>query len=99
MSQSSAPRSARLDMRLSAEALATIREAATAQQQDVTSFVLGAALDRARDVLIDERVLLLSSSEAARLESALDAEPRVVPELAQLIEDVRGLKRAGSRQP
>lgn len=95
----STQRNARLDMRLSAEALATIREAAAVQQQDVTSFVLGAAMDRAREVLINERVLVLSSSEATRLESALDSEPRVVPELARLIEDVRGLKRASSGQP
>jgi len=44
-------RTARLDMRLTPQALLLIRGAAAAQNQDVTSFVLGAALDRARAVL------------------------------------------------
>jgi len=44
-------RTARLNMRLTPVALHLIREAAAAQQEDVTSFVLGAALDRARTVL------------------------------------------------
>ena len=43
-----AERSARLNMRIAPDALETIREAAIAQQQDITGFVLGAAMDRAR---------------------------------------------------
>ena len=90
MAPPNAGRSARLSMRISAEALETIRDAAAAQQQDVTSFVLGAALDRARTVLVDDSVMRLSRTEAARLEAGLDAEPRVIPELAALIREVRG---------
>lgn len=86
----STDRSARLSMRLSPEALATIREAAATQQQDVTSFVLGTALDRAREVLLDDRVMRLTATEAERLEAVLDAEPRVIPELAALIREVKG---------
>lgn len=82
-------RSARLSMRITPEALETIRDAATAQEQDVTSFVLGAALDRARAVLVDDSVMRLSRTEAARLEANLDAEPRVIPELAALIRKAR----------
>lgn len=89
-------RSARLNMRLSPDALETIREAAAAQQQDVTSFVLGAALDRARGVLLDDRVMRLTASEAERLEAVLDAEPRVIPELAALIREVKGQRIATS---
>lgn len=83
-------------MRLSPDALETIREAAAAQQQDVTSFVLGAALDRARGVLLDDRVMRLTASEAERLEAVLDAEPRVIPELAALIREVKGQRIATS---
>jgi len=90
MAPPNAGRSARLSMRISAEALETIRDAAAAQQQDVTSFVVGAALDRARTVLVDDSVMRLSRTEAARLEAGLDAEPRVIPELAALIREVRG---------
>ncbi len=80
-------RSARLNMRVSPDALAVIREAAAAQQQDVTSFVLGAAMDQARSVLVTERVMRLTTAEVAQVDAALDAEPRVLPELAALIRD------------
>ena len=82
--------SARMNMRISPDALESIREAASAQQQDVTSFVLGAAMERARAVLVEERLLQLTPTEVAQIDAALDAEPRVVPELARLIRDVRG---------
>lgn len=82
-------RSERLNMRVSAEALATIREAAAAQQQDVSAFVLGAAMEHARDVLLRDRVLQLTPRELDQVDAALDAEPRVVPALAALIEAVR----------
>lgn len=50
-------RTARLNMRLTPQALLLIREAAAAQNQDITSFVLGAALDKARAVLTRQREL------------------------------------------
>lgn len=45
-----------MNLRCSAEAIATLREAAELQGQDLTSFVLGAALDRARSVLAEDRI-------------------------------------------
>jgi len=91
MNPTQAPdRSARLNMRISPDALESIREAASAQQQDVTSFVLGAAMERARAVLVEERLLELTPTEMAQIDAALDEEPRVVPELARLIRDVQG---------
>jgi len=89
-------RTARLNMRVSPEAQATIREAAAAQQQDVTSFVLGAALERARAVLLEERVLRMTPAELAQVESDLDREPRVIPELAALVREVRGSRRGST---
>ena len=50
-----AVRSARLQMRLQPVALTALRSAAELRGQDVTSFVLGAALDRAADVIGRER--------------------------------------------
>jgi hypothetical protein len=44
-------KSARINLRLNPESLETIRAAASVQQQDLTSFVLGAAMERARAVL------------------------------------------------
>lgn len=75
----------RLNLRLSEEALAHIKEAAAISQQDVTSFLLGAALDRARAVLAEDRLLRLTPHEVMQLEKALDEEPKVVPQLAALL--------------
>lgn len=74
----------RLNVRLSSEALEQIKEAAVISQQDVTSFLLGAALDRARAVLAEDRLLRLTPHEVLQLEQALDQEPTVVPQLASL---------------
>jgi len=60
-----AERSARLSMRIAPDALETIREAAIAQQQDITGFVLGAAMDRARAVVLEERALRARLEERA----------------------------------
>lgn len=77
----------RINMRVSEDNLDLIKEAADANGQDMTSFVLGAALDRARAVVLEARVTRLSPSEAARFEAALDAEPRVIPGLAELLRE------------
>ena len=80
-----APKDARLNMRVTSEALETVKEAAAIQQQDVTSFVLGAALDRARAVLAEERILRLSPHDLTQLEAVLDRDPQVIPQLAALL--------------
>lgn len=85
MAESSLTKSERLNLRVSSEAMETIREAARVQQQDLTSFVLGAALERARAVLAEDRLLRLTPHEVNQLEKALDAEPQVVPQLAALL--------------
>ena len=94
-----ADRTARLHMRIAPRALALIRSAAAAQQQDVSSFVLGAALERARGVLVEESALALTARDSAGLEDALAADPRVVPELAQLLREVRGLRDIAPARP
>ena len=74
----------RMNLRCSAESLATLRDAAELQGQDLTSFVLGAALDRARSVLAEDRILRLNPAEIVQLERALDADPTVIPQLSRL---------------
>lgn len=81
--------SERLNLRCSAQTLATLRDAARAQDQDLTSFVLGAALDRARAVIAEDRILRLTPHEVLQLEEALDAEPRAIPQLAKLFGGIR----------
>ena len=79
-----AAKSERMNLRCSAESLATLRDAAELQGQDLTSFVLGAALDRARSVLAEDRILRLNPAEIVQLERALDADPTVIPQLSRL---------------
>jgi len=77
-------KSERLNLCCSAESLPTLRDAAERQGQDLTSFVLGAALDRARRVLAEDRILRLNPAEIVQLERALDADPTVIPQLSRL---------------
>ena len=79
-----AAKNERMNLRCSAESLATLRDAAELQGQDLTSFVLGAALDRARSVLAEDRILRLNPAEIVQLERALDADPNVIPQLSRL---------------
>jgi uncharacterized protein (DUF1778 family) len=78
------PRSRRIDVRVSDEQNALIREAAALSGQTVTAFLLDAAQERARE-LIDERLHLVMSEQAfARLAEALDAPAEPVAELTEL---------------
>jgi uncharacterized protein (DUF1778 family) len=78
-------KSARINLRLNPESLEMIRAAASVQQQDLTSFVLGAVMERARAVLTEDRLLRLTPRELNQLERALDAESEVVPQLKAFI--------------
>lgn len=87
----------RINMRIDEQNLELIKEAAEANGQDMTSFVLGAALDRARAVVLEARVTRLSASEAERLEAALDREAPPMPELEALLRATRA-QAARSRE-
>lgn len=78
-------RSKRMNMRLTPAAYETIKQAAQLQQQDLTSFVLGAALERARAVLAEDLLLRLTPHEVQQLESAADREGQVIPQLQTMI--------------
>ena len=75
----------RINMRIDEDNLELIKEAADANGQDMTSFVLGAALDRARAVVLEARVTRLSAAEAARFEAALDSDAEPAPELVEFL--------------
>jgi len=70
-----AERSARVSMRIAPDALETVREAATLQQQDITGFVLGAAMDRARAVVLEERKLRARLEERALRAGSAETAP------------------------
>jgi uncharacterized protein (DUF1778 family) len=81
-------KSERINVRLTPDALETIRAAADVQQQDLTSFVLGAVMERARAVLAEDRILRLTPVEVNQLEKALDSEPEVVPQLRAFLQRI-----------
>lgn len=57
----------RLNLRLTGDALTELRRAAQNNQQDLTSFVLGAALEKARREAFFSQQLNLSRTELADL--------------------------------
>lgn len=60
-------------MRVSPDVLDQIREAARLQGLDLTAFVLGAAVSRARQVLLEDRMLKLSPADVLLVEAALES--------------------------
>ena len=85
MTTTESVRNKRINMRLTQEAYDTIKQAVELQQQDLTSFILGAALERARAVLAEDLILRLTPHEIRQLEDALDSEPQVIPQLEAMI--------------
>jgi uncharacterized protein (DUF1778 family) len=67
----------RLNFRVSSATQQLLVQAAEAQGTDLTSFVVSAASDQARRVLLEERALRVSSAEAMQIQTLLttDVEP------------------------
>lgn len=79
----------RLNLRLSSDARDTLRAAAELAQQDLTSFILGPALNHAREILLEDALIKLTPAEVLQVERALE-EPAVASKpLAELIRRVR----------
>lgn len=74
----------RLEVRVSEEQDAIIREAAEAQDTTVTAFLLETVTARARRVVRDQRDLVLSNVAFTRFLAELDKPAEVVPELVDL---------------
>jgi uncharacterized protein (DUF1778 family) len=93
-------RSERLSLRLTGTAKEQLRTASELAQQDLSSFVLGAALEKARQVQLDNLVITLSPSDFALLEDVI-ANPGEPPErLIRLLDPKRRLnKPANTRSP
>ena len=78
-------RTEKLDLRLSPEAKRRIVAAAESQHRSVTDFVLQSALDRANETLADQRVWTLNAEQWKKFQEALDAPPRDLPRLRELL--------------
>lgn len=68
-------RAARIDMRLERDQKDLLEQAAVCQGQDLTSFILGALLDRARDVVARHRATVLSRRDMKAFLRLLDRPP------------------------
>lgn len=82
-------KSERLNLRLTSESTQLIRAAAVLSGQDVTSFVVNAALERARAVIVEDSVVRLSALDGGDLVAAIERDAVPVPQLVEL------LRRAG----
>ena len=83
---SRAARTEKLDLRLTPEAKRRLFAAAEASHRSVSDFVWQSALERAEETLADRRVFFLNAKQWAAFQAALDAPPKVIPELKRLLE-------------
>jgi uncharacterized protein (DUF1778 family) len=74
----------RLEVRVSEEQDAVIREAAEARDTTVTAFVLDAVTTQARGIVRDQRDWVLSKDAFDRFLADLDRPAEVVPEMVEL---------------
>lgn len=74
----------RLEVRLSEEQDAVIREAAAARDTTVTAFILDTVTAQARKVVRDQRDLVLSREAYDRFLAELDRPAEAVPEMVEL---------------
>jgi uncharacterized protein (DUF1778 family) len=81
----STTRTRRIDVRVTDEQDALIREAADAAGLTVTGFLLGAAEERARAVLDARRHVVMSDRAFAAFAAALDSPDEHVPAIGELL--------------
>jgi uncharacterized protein (DUF1778 family) len=77
-------RSQRIDVRVTDEQNAIIREAAAVAGQTVTAFLLSAAEDRALGLLDEHPHLAMSNAAFARFAAILDRPAEAVPAMTEL---------------
>lgn len=82
MSATTAPVSSRVNMRVSSSTLEVIDEAASVQGVDRTSFVVDAAVSRARAVLLEER-LRVTAAEVEQIQRIIAEDAPASPRLQE----------------
>lgn len=78
-------RTEKLDLRLTASAKQKLQAAAEAKHCSVTEFVMRSAIDRADEVLSDQRRFFVNEEQWQAFQAALDAPPRDLPELQKFL--------------
>ena len=74
----------RLEMRVTPEQDALIRQAADLEHESVTAFVLDTVTERARKVLEQKNTITLANEAFDRFYATLDEPEKAVPELVEL---------------
>lgn len=88
MRDSSTTRSARINLRVDPAADELLRSAAGVLHKSLSAFMLDSSLERAHQVMDEDRRLVLQAVEFERLLEQLDRPARVVPALVRLAERV-----------
>lgn len=76
-----------ISLRLSPEHARVLALAATAERRSISEFVLEGALDRAGELLSNRRQFALDAVQWAAFQAALDAAPRDMPRMKQLLDE------------
>ena len=76
---------ARMELKTTYDAKELLNQAATLDGMDLTSFVLGSAIERARQVLSDHAIIALSKSGQATLAGLLAKPPKPTEAMKQLM--------------
>jgi uncharacterized protein (DUF1778 family) len=93
---SATARTEKLDLRLTPAAKQVLQTAAAANARSVSEFVLESALARAEETLPDRRRFGLDAEQWAAFQAALDAPPRPLPRLAELLHEPSVFDPAGA---
>lgn len=86
-------RTSRIEARISAEGLATIREAANLQGRSISDFVVAAAQDAARKTIDEAHLIRLSVSDQMRFAEVLIDPPSLTPAMTRALTDHNRLIR------
>jgi uncharacterized protein (DUF1778 family) len=78
-------KAARMELKTTHDAKELLNQAATLDGMDLTSFVLGSAIERARKVLSDHAIIALSKSGQATLAGLLAKPPKPTEAMTQLM--------------
>ncbi len=90
-----APRTEKLDLRISPEAKRRLTAAAAVAQRSVSDFVLTSALSKADETLADRQHFGLTAEQWSAFMTALDAPTRELPRARRLLNE-RGVFDTGT---
>ena len=83
---------ARIEFKTSKDIKALLQDAANTLGMDLSSFLISTATQRAKDIIREEKLLMLSKQEWERLEQVLDNPPKPTKELKALM-GLQGFER------